>query len=157
MIRHLIAIACIACPLVAMAADPVKPDPRLTPGAWHTPPTPLDELCRPGHAKLARHVDQGLRDAVFRRYGYDPKTVNHGEYEIDHLVSLELDGSNAIENLWPESYVTQPLNAHRKDVLEDMLHRLVCHGEITLTDAQQAIATDWVAAYQHYVMHGRID
>jgi hypothetical protein len=28
---------------------------------------------------------------------------------------------------------------------------MVCHGEITLLDTQQAIATDWVAAYKEHV------
>lgn len=144
----------IAFPLAASAVDnPLTPDATLTPGAWNDPPTPLDQLCHPGRTKQVRHVDQTLRNKVFLRYGIDPKMINHRDYEIDHLVSLELDGTNAIENLWPESYITQPLNAHTKDVLENTLHHMVCKHQITLNVAQRAIATDWVAAYHHYVLH----
>lgn len=154
MVRNLVFLMCLTFPFAAKAVDPIVPDPALTPGAWNNPPTSLQELCHPGHAKLARHVDQATKNAVFLRYGYDPKTVVRGEFEIDHLVSLELDGTNAVANLWPESYVTQPLNAHTKDVLEDKLHHLVCSGQITLAEAQHAIATDWVIAYKHYVLVG---
>jgi hypothetical protein len=36
-------------------------------------------------------------------------------------------------------------------VLETTLKRKVCAGQLSLVDAQQAIRTDWVAAYQPYV------
>jgi hypothetical protein len=87
--------------------------------------------------------------AVYREYGI----VHHasGEYEIDHLISLELDGSNDIKNLWPESYRTEPWNAHVKDKLEDRLHELVCAGRLTLPEGQKAIATDWITAYRRFV------
>jgi hypothetical protein len=44
--------------------------------------------------------------------------------------------------LWPESYWTEPWNAHLKDKLEDRLHELVCSGQIPLEQAQKEIATD---------------
>jgi hypothetical protein len=68
----------------------------------------------------------------------------------DHLISLELGGSNDIQNLWPESYRTEPWNAHVKDRLEDRLNDLVCAGRLGLADAQRSIATDWIAAYRRY-------
>ncbi len=136
-----------------LAADPIRPDPKLTPGAWHNPPTPLAVLCKPGYTKTVRNVPKSLKDEVFREYGYDPKTVQRGSMEIDHLTSLEIDGTNDIKNLWPQSYVTQPMNAHRKDVLENELKRLVCSGKMPLYDAQVMISTDWVAAYQKVVLH----
>jgi hypothetical protein len=64
-----------------------------------------------------------------------------GEYEIDHLVSLELGGSSSIRNLWPQSYVTEPQNAHVKDKLENVLHEPACSGKLSLEEAQKAIAT----------------
>lgn len=146
-------ILALLFPLTAFAADPIKPDPTLTPGAWHIPPTPLAVLCQPRYSASVRHVEESMKDAVFRRYGYDPRSIVRGDYEIDHLVSLEIDGTNAIENLWPQSYISQPLNAHIKDVLENTLHRLVCRHQLDLAVAQHAIATDWVAAYQKYVLH----
>jgi hypothetical protein len=38
-----------------------------------------------------------------------------------------------------------------KDELEAVLPRLVCDGQLSLTDAQRAIASDWHAAYRRYV------
>jgi hypothetical protein len=64
---------------------------------------------------------------------------------------LELGGSNAAANLWPE-----PEGAHsnrgypRKDQLENHLHALVCAGRLRLRTAQQAIAANWVTAYDRY-------
>ena len=59
-------------------------------------------------------------------------------------------GSNAVKNLWPQSFQTQPWNAHVKDQLENTLHQLVCAGEVDLATAQHDIATDWIAAYRKY-------
>ena len=69
--------------------------------------------------------------------------------EVDHLISLELGGSNRLRNLWPEPY-NIVWNAHVKDRLENRLHQMVCAGELDLTTAQQAIASDWIAAYKRY-------
>ena len=67
--------------------------------------------------------------------------------ELDHLISLELGGSNRLRNLWPEPYDIV-WNAHVKDRLDNRLHQMVCAGELDLTTAQQAIASDWIAAYK---------
>jgi hypothetical protein len=70
---------------------------------------------------------------------------------VDHLISLELVGADVAANLWPQSYDTQPWNAHLKDKLEDWLHALVCAGRLPLEQAQREIAVDWIAAYEKYV------
>lgn len=67
--------------------------------------------------------------------------------EIDHIVALELGGSNDIANLFPEHAQTRP-GYHTKDRLENRLHRMVCDGRIALAAAQRAIASDWVALYK---------
>ena len=61
-----------------------------------------------------------------------------------------MGGSNNIKNLFPESYTTQPWNAHKKDKLENKLHKLVCTNQITLQEAQQEISNDWRKAYCKY-------
>ena len=71
-------------------------------------------------------------------------------HEVDHLISLELGGSNSIRNLWPEPYAGR-WGARTKDVLENTLHDLVCSGRLTLRYAQHIEATNWVAAYRRYV------
>jgi hypothetical protein len=72
-------------------------------------------VCIPGYAKSVRHVSGRTKAAVCAEYGI--AAHQPGEYEIDHLISLELGGSNDIKNLWPESYRTEPWNAHVKDRL----------------------------------------
>ena len=78
---------------------------------------------------------------VFDEYGIDypppPDT-----YEVDHLIPLELGGSNAIENLWPEAYAGSR-GARTKDVQENTLHRKVCARQIVLKSAQRRMVRDW--------------
>src|SRR5262249_31667040 len=73
--------------------------------------------------------------------------------EVDHLIPLELGGSNAIKNLWPEPADPTP-GFHQKDALENKLHALVCAGSLDLATAQQAIAANWYSAYVQYVLGG---
>jgi len=144
----LIAVILLLVGRSALAADPpVRPDPDLTPGA--VLPVTAAEVCRPGYAKSVRHVDGKTKALVYREYGIEHH--RSGAYEIDHLISLGLGGSNDIRNLWPESLDTHPWNGRAKDRLEDRLHKLVCKGALNLDEAQAAIASDWIAAYQKYV------
>jgi len=126
---------------------PIVPDPKLTPGDAFD--VTAQDLCVPGYAKKVRNVPEEMRQEVYREYGitYHGK----GDYEIDHLISLELGGSNSIKNLWPESYWTSPWNARVKDRLENRLHELVCDGELDLKTAQREIAANWIEAYKRYV------
>jgi hypothetical protein len=133
----------------ALAAD--LPDRRLTPGA--TVEVSLSALCAPGYAATVRHVPASAKRAVYTEYGITASRP--GEYEVDHLISLELGGSNEIGNLWPQSYVTKPWNAHVKDKLENRLHALVCSGTITLAEAQHLIAEDWITEYRRVLGEGK--
>lgn len=83
-------------------------------------------------------------------YAYNGDTAR-GDYEEDHLISLELGGSPSAEaNLWPEPYNVAE-GARVKDRIENKLHDLVCQGQLTLRAAQTAIASDWWHAYETYV------
>ncbi|MGI4790929.1 MAG: hypothetical protein ACRYFS_19030 [Janthinobacterium lividum] len=128
------------------ANSPLLPDPKMSPGA--TLPVTKDDLCVPGYTKKVRNVPADVKKQVYAEYGIT--SHKPGEYEVDHLISLELSGSNSIKNLWPQSYETQPWNAHVKDALENKLHEEVCSGQIDLPTAQHDIATDWIAAYKKY-------
>ncbi|MBI3654065.1 MAG: HNH endonuclease [Acidobacteria bacterium] len=121
------------------------PNPKFTPG--DTLPVTKDDICVSGYAGKVRNVPDSVKRKVYRLY--DIASHAPGQYEVDHLVSLELGGSNEIKNLWPQSYAGQ-WNAHNKDKLEDYLHAKVCDGTIDLQTAQHEIATDWVAAYRKY-------
>jgi hypothetical protein len=121
------------------------PDPSLTPGVTFV--VGVARICRSGYASSVRDVSDAEKAAVYARYGIAWVPYQH---EVDHLISLELGGSNAIENLWPEPYAGR-WGARTKDVLENRLHDMVCAGELSLATAQRQEATDWVAAYLRYV------
>ena len=120
---------------------------ELTPGSVF-PNATREVICVKGYTKQVRHVSGETKQERYRAYGIPHHRP--GDYEMDHLISLELGGNNEPANLWPELYHGQN-NAHVKDKLENELHRLVCNGTIPLEQAQREIATDWLAAYRKYV------
>jgi hypothetical protein len=126
---------------------PFVPNTTMTPGAA------LDvtaaDICIPGYSKRVRNVPAAVKRQAYASYGI--RTHAPGEYEVDHLISLELGGSNSIRNLWPQSFRTRPWNAYVKDALENELHRRVCAGTIDLAKAQNVIAHNWVIGYRIYV------
>jgi hypothetical protein len=105
--------------------------------------------CRSGYSTSVRDVPESEKNQVYAEYDITHHTT--GQYEIDHLISLELGGSNAIGNLWPE------LNDHphgylnSKDLLENRLHALVCTGKVSLRSVQTLIASNWVSAYHQFL------
>jgi hypothetical protein len=120
------------------------PDPRCTPGARFAAAT-RSAVCRSGYAHSVRNVPAATRQAVYRAYGLS-RRFDGADGELDHLVSLELGGSNAAANLFPEAAAPRP-GSHEKDRLENALHAEICSGRLALSRAQRLIAVDWVAAY----------
>ncbi len=116
------------------------PDPECTPGAVFGGLS-LPTLCAPGYSKSVRSVSASLKEQVFVEYGITSHAS--GEYEVDHLISLELGGSNDIANLWPEP-AEPTLGFHQKDIVENFLHSQVCDKAVSLGEAQKVIATDWL-------------
>jgi hypothetical protein len=90
-------------------------------------------------------VPESRKTAVYAEYGI-PRTHYYRPYEVDHIVSLELGGSNDISNLFPEAASPRP-GYHDKDKLENRLHTLVCSNKLSLRSVQQAIASNWVTLY----------
>src|SRR6202162_4092340 len=93
--------------VLAQQPTPILPDPSLTPGS--TFDVTAQDVCTPGYARKVRDVPAEMKSQVYREYGIT--SHGPGDYEIDHLIPLELGGSNSIKNLWPESYRTSPWNA----------------------------------------------
>jgi cytochrome c-type biogenesis protein CcmH/NrfF len=150
----------LALSLISTAAFAVDaPNPTLTPGDVRT--TKSEDVCSTADKKITtgaiRNVPNSLAKQVYNSYGLTGDhtgycDVDHG-CEVDHLISLELGGSNDAKNLWPQPYVGV-WNARMKDALENRLHAMVCKGQISLPDAQHSIATDWKAAWVKYVNKG---
>ena len=146
--------------IAAVAIGPVSalayelPDPKITPGAINEMVTQANiraTICRKGWTRTIRppvSYTNRLKHQVMRRYGV--AGANMHDYELDHLIPLELGGSpDDPANLWPQSR-TGTWTADLKDDLERTLNRRTCEGRLSLAEAQKAIRTDWIAAYKKY-------
>lgn len=124
--------------------DGVYPDPNCSPGAIF-PTATAKEICTPGYSSKVRNVSVATKNQVYTEYGiYSHKPY---EYEIDHIISLELGGSNDISNLFPEAAEPKP-GYHEKDLVENYLHQQVCSGKLSLSKAQELIAKNWLQVYK---------
>lgn len=136
--------------VIGNADGKVLPDPRCTPGAVTADITPDNiktTICAKGWTSTVRAPEaetEPLKHTAMAAYGVK---VPIGTVELDHLVPLELGGANDVANLWPEPS-DLPGHAYRntKDTVEFALNRAVCLGKVTLSAAQNAIATNWTTA-----------
>ena len=119
-----------------------RPDRRCSPGAYYAGLTTA-LLCSPSlHTIGIQDVHESETHAVEAEYGLAPR---HGRsLEIDHIISVDLGGSNDIANLFPE----KAPGDYVKDKLENRLHQLVCSGAMNLHAAQIGIAGNWQALYK---------
>lgn len=133
------------------------PDANLTPGV--TRDVTKETLCT-SSTKLFRHTSAQTKAQAYLKYGLAPKHaaectgVGHSCYEVDHLIPLEIGGADVEDNLWPQEYEVVPADpswqkngAHKKDSLENRLHKEICAGAITMQEAQTCISTNWVECY----------
>jgi hypothetical protein len=120
---------------IADQADVNHPSTSLTPGAIF-PDATAEKVCVAGYSASVRDVSSSVRDQVFAEYGLTD--VDRSQYEVDHLIALELGGDNDLKNLWPQPRSGAD-SAATKDTLENRLHDLVCNSQMSLTDAQAAI------------------
>lgn len=131
-------------------SDGVLPDPGCTPGAIDLSVTQDNigsTICVSGYSGTVRpptSLTNKIKELTLAAYSF---TGAMSDYELDHLISLELGGCpDCVPNLWPEPY-NNTMGAHQKDKVENYLHKEVCNGQITLDEAQKEIATDWTAVY----------
>jgi hypothetical protein len=129
----------------ACRARGVFPDPRCTPGATNPAVTQADiasTICKAGYSESIRPPESYTEPLKSRLMASYDATYPLGDYELDHLVSLELGGAPSDPlNLWPE-YGASP---NPKDRVEDAAHEAVCDHRMSLASAQYEIATNWVA------------
>lgn len=145
------------CVLGHTAAGKVLPDSTCTPGAASdavnqgnikTTICVTHYTSRPGIRAPVSETEPVKRTSM-RSYGEAAAGIR--TTELDHLVPLEVGGSNDASNLWPEPSDLpghNPPYANTKDGVESALHAAVCSGKARLTDAQNAIATNWTTARQ---------
>lgn len=121
------------------------PDPKCTPGVIFI--TDSKTLCSSSFTtkSIRPSVQFTNKLKIEQLKQYDYKDKNPKDYEEDHLIPLELGGSPSdTKNLWPE--VGDSPNP--KDKVENSCRRMVCSGEILLSEAQKEIATNWTTACQ---------
>lgn len=145
-----------------------RADHTCTPGLWANSPEVaadapryLHTLCQPplppgspdkrwiAKRRPPSSYTARLEPALLAAYGLsgDPRL-----YVIDHIASLQLDGepgytayapSGMPANLYPQ--LDDGLTGGKvKDREEDLLHRQVCSGGLTLKQAQDKLIRDWV-------------
>jgi hypothetical protein len=127
-----------------------KPDNACTPGAIDPGVTQEnigETICVRGYTSGVRppfSVSNKIKTERMQAYS---AAGTKADYELDHLISLELGGCpDCVANLWPEPYNDSP-GARQKDEVENFLHREVCGRRMSLHDAQEKIATDWESVY----------
>lgn len=156
----ILALTLVSSNAVAATKDWVLPLKQFTPGVVNPDVNQnniKDNICKANWTSTIRppvsytnklKISQ-LQSGYFsftKIWGTDPS-----KYEEDHLISLQLGGNPTDpKNLFPQPYDGN--NARKKDVVETKLKVLVCSGKIKLIDAQKAIATNWVLAYNKYVV-----
>ncbi len=128
------------------------PEPACTPGAIDPKVTQTNistTICSRGYTATVRpspYAMERIKLEEMAAYGLEGQRLD--DYQLDHLISLELGGSPAdMANVWPEPWVGEG-NAHQKDATENFLNREVCRGTVPLIEAQRQIATDWLAVYR---------
>lgn len=126
----------------------VLPDPVCTPGALNpqvSAETLYGTVCKKGYSASIRpphEITDIEKRASADAYGF---TGTLDEAEYDHLIPLALGGDpNDPRNLWAEPHASP----NPKDDIEFRLIQLVCRREVSLTDAQAAIAADWTTALE---------
>jgi len=136
------------------------PDARLTPGSINpeiTQENIQQTVCVKGYTKKIRPAasyTNKLKKTQIRQYGYSD--TNPKDYEEDHLIALSIGGNPTDPaNLWPQSRKSE-WGADKKDQLEFVLYKKVCAGEVSLRDAQHAMASDWIGAWKKYVTGSNI-
>ena len=110
-------------------------------------------ICVPGYTKTVRPsttYTNGVKRKLLREAGLSES--DKSEYELDHIVPLALGGHpRSLDNLMLQPWEGSN-GAKKKDRLEVKLQCLVCTGQLGLSEAQQAIYTNWPQAYHRYAV-----
>jgi hypothetical protein len=118
------------------------PDDHCTPGARRA--VNRTAVCR-ARATDPR-VPESLAHEIYTSYGVARRA--RAAYPLDDLIPAELGGDGSkVHNLWPQPRRATP-GPRDKARLERRLRSLVCQGRLSLAAAQNALASNWVAAWR---------
>ena len=131
----------------SLVHGPIVPDQHMTPGVIDKAVTQANisrTICQSGYTKTVRHTSASLKAQIYAEYRLDPHSIHA---EVDHRVPLEAGGADVRQNLWVEDYDSHPYNAHRKDRLENYVHKAICAHAMSLTAGRAIFLGDWRPAY----------
>lgn len=130
-------------------ADHGYPDRACTPGAVDPRVTQRNlagTICQRGYTRGVRpplRLTEPIKRERLAAYGFAGQPLR--QFELDHLVALEIGGApTSLANLWPEQR-HGPDGASAKDRVERAARAAVCAGSIGVTEVQRAMARDWKA------------
>ena len=128
------------------------PDRRCSPGGFYATLTKAVICSSSFHTGSIRNVSRSEKFADEREYGMAATYYGYS-IEVDHIIPLELGGSNSIANLFPEPG-SGSANYHLKDGLENRARAWVCDGRISLAAARRGFGTNWETLYRRLYGHG---
>jgi hypothetical protein len=115
-----------------------------TPGATNptiTQATAASTICKHQYVdKINSQISKKTSTEVFAEYAIAKK--KRSDFAIDHLVPIDLGGTNAISNLWPIP-LKGTATAQRKAVVDAAVHKSMCAGFISLAAAQGLFNASW--------------
>jgi hypothetical protein len=86
-----------------------------------------------------RNVDTQLKNQIIKSYdeefGYSIRSMNRGDFKIDHFIPLSIGGSNSRDNLWPQHKSIYTIT----DPLEHELSNKIVEGRILQAEAIRVI------------------
>ena len=116
---------------------PKNPNLEETPGKLCD--TPSSKRYPEQIAYCERDVDSYTKNAVIAKYdqlfGYRIRSMNRGDFKIDHFIPLCAGGSNNEENLWPQHKSVYNIT----DPIEPILCEKMASGRLTQIVAIQMI------------------
>jgi hypothetical protein len=124
-----------------------RPNPKLTPGAVTT--ADANVVCNLGEHATGPAVSASTQTAVYAAYGFTSQTAQR-KHILDWLVPYNLGGANVQANIWPASLTGTGF--YEKVQTDQILRQLVCRGELTLGQAQNALETNWYSAWLRWVV-----
>jgi hypothetical protein len=158
--RLLMAITII---LLTTAAD-VLPNNAESPGAINpnvTQDNIHQTICVKGWSQSVRPLDSFTEPLKLHLLVEHAPGDNPRQFELDHRVPIEDGGCpTCVANLWLQPWrdshhhVCQPavlMDAACKDRLENLVHRRICAGQMSLATGQAIFLGDWITAYGQYV------
>jgi hypothetical protein len=123
------------------------PNRTLTPGAVTT--TDANVVCEVEPHTTVPSLPASLQTAVFTAYDdTSPKALH--KHTLDWLVPYDLGGAGVKANIWPAAVAGTGF--YQKIQTDEILRQMVCRRELTLTQAQQALETNWYSAWLRYVV-----